>query len=89
MYNSKPDLIKCVYATLLTITAEFGRHNFDKEGVKTFLITKCNYNSNRANLYSDFYEKNKQELQVALGNIGTHLPNITDVKWKIDYIIKV
>lgn len=89
LYNSKPDVIKELYAALLTICAEFGRNNLTAETTLAFLTTELNFPSNRAKILSDLYEANKQDLQIQLGQIGTHAPHITDVEWKIDYIIKV
>lgn len=74
---------------MLTINSEFGRHDLTKEDVKTFLTNDCNVNSSRSTIYSEMYDKNKQPLQIILGNIGTHLPHLTEVQWKIDYIVKV
>lgn len=89
MYNSKPDLIKSVFASLLTIAAEFARHNCDQIYIKKFLIDHCNFNQDKANIFSELYSKHKQKLQIKLGCVGSHLPHIVDVKWKIDYIVKV
>lgn len=89
LYNSKPDVIKEVYAALLTASAVFARNNLTKETVVQFLENNCKYSPARANVYGGFYEKNFQQLRVILGNIGSYLPHIVDTKWKIDYIVKV
>ncbi|KAK5638743.1 hypothetical protein RI129_013038 [Pyrocoelia pectoralis] len=87
LYNSKPDLIKEVYAIIMTITAEFARHDLSKEEITQFLVDS-NFSTNRSALFVELYEKNKRDLQIALGNIGSHPPHIVDVEWKIDYIVK-
>ncbi|KAB0791715.1 hypothetical protein PPYR_03515 [Photinus pyralis] len=87
LYNSKPDLIKEAHAILMTISAEFGRHDLTKEEVRSFLID-CNFSTGRAAVFSELYDRNKRDLQVALGKIGSHPPHIVDAEWKIDYIVK-
>ncbi|CAH0549274.1 unnamed protein product [Brassicogethes aeneus] len=87
LYNSKPDVIKELYAKLLSITAEFVRENYKKKDVFD-LLAKLSLNSTKSNLYCEMYEKNKKGVENSLLNIGNHLPHITDVNWKIDYIIK-
>lgn len=87
--SSKPDVIKEIHSSLLKASAEFARHDIKKEHVRQFLTSDCGFGENRAELYAEHYDKNKVKLQILLGNIGVHLPHIVDVKWKIDYIVKV
>lgn len=89
LYGSKPDVIKEVYAALLTISAEFGRNDYHKEAVVQYLTEECKYDTKRAESFAEIYGSKKLKLQVILGNIGTHLPHIVDAKWKIDYVVKV
>lgn len=89
MYNSKPDLIKELYAALLSATARFVRTNQNRQAVCDFLITQCNFPGDKAELFGDYYVKNYAEIEASLLNVGNHLPHISDVSWKIDYIIKV
>lgn len=89
LYNSKPDVIKELYAALLTACAEFARNDLNPDAIVSFLTSECNFPSNRAKTLFDQYETNKQEVQIRLGEIGSHPPHITNVEWKIDYIIKV
>lgn len=89
LLGSKPDVIKQLYAALLKISLEFARHDVSADSATNMLKTDCNMESARAETYIEYYNKNKIKLQIILGNIGTHLPHIVDVKWKIDYIIKV
>ncbi|RZC37648.1 COMM domain-containing protein 3, partial [Asbolus verrucosus] len=88
LYNSKPDLIKELYAALLSVTAEFVRTGQNRDEVAQFLGPQCSYSASRTNLYGDYYEKNREEIEAGLVNVGNHLPHVTDVSWKIDYIIK-
>lgn len=89
LYNSKPDVVKEVYAALLTASSEFARYNVGKEGLVQYLTNDCRYSPARVNVYLGFYEANKEKVRVILGNIGSYLPHIVDAKWKIDYIVKV
>lgn len=89
MYNSKPDVIKELYAALLTACAEFARNDLNFDSILSFLNSECSFPPNRAKTLFDQYEANKQEVQIRLGEIGSHPPHITDVEWKIDYVIKV
>ncbi|CAG9834219.1 unnamed protein product [Diabrotica balteata] len=88
LYNSKPDIIKEFYASLLTVTTEFVRQNVNREDITFFLHDECGLSSERTNLYISMLEEKKCQLQIALLNIGSALPHVTDIKWKIDYIVK-
>lgn len=88
MYNSKPDVLKEVYAALLSFTADSVRNSVTRDDLQQFL-TKCSLVSVKVNMYCDMYEKHMKDIETSLLNIGSHLPHITDVNWKIDYIIKV
>lgn len=87
--NSKIDVIKQVYAGLLYLCTEFTRQNQTKENVKQFLTETCNFNEARAEIFAEMYRKNKQGVEISLLNIGNHIQHVIDVKWKIDYIVKV
>ncbi|KAJ8981933.1 hypothetical protein NQ317_002104 [Molorchus minor] len=88
LYNSKPDIVKEFYAALLSVSVEFARNNQSKEEISQFLTSGCKFSTQRADIYADQFEKNRQALEISLLNIGSHLPHVTDVKWKIDYIVK-
>ncbi|XP_057667389.1 COMM domain-containing protein 3 [Diorhabda carinulata] len=88
LHNSKPDLITELYASLLSITSEFARRSSSKEEIFAFLQEECGLSSQRANIYYDYFAKNKQRLEISLLSIGNYLPHLIDVKWKIDYIVK-
>ncbi|KAK9753933.1 COMM domain [Popillia japonica] len=90
--HTKPDLIKELHASYLRAITEFARNNLTKDNVRQILNSDCNFSTDRANLFSELYEKHKTRLQIVLVNIGTHLPHIVphivDVKWDTDYIVK-
>lgn len=71
------------------MTADFVRNNNSLEDIEQFLLNSCKIIPPRVQQYLQFYEKNKTYIQFMLLNIGTYLPHLTDVKWKIDYIVKV
>lgn len=87
LYGSKPDVIKSVFAALLTAISEFVRHDFTKSQVHKYLTEECKFQQNRANIFSDLYEANKVYTEISLSNIGSHLDHIVDIKWSIDYIM--
>lgn len=74
---------------MLKLTLEFARHDLTEDIVYEMLKNEYNIEQQRAVQYKEYYGKNKLKVQIILGNIGNHLPHIVDVKWKIDYIIKV
>ncbi|XP_018569948.1 COMM domain-containing protein 3 [Anoplophora glabripennis] len=88
LYNSKPDIVKEFYAALLKACAEFVRNNLTKEEIVQFLSQSCNFTQSRANALAEFTDKNRVGVESSLVNISTTLPHLTDVKWKIDYIVK-
>ncbi|KAF5290040.1 hypothetical protein FQA39_LY14821 [Lamprigera yunnana] len=87
LYLSKADVIKEIYATLLTVGAELARHNMSADEVKAFLA-EHNFNAVKIDSFVELYNANKRDLQIVLGNIGSHPPHIVDADWKIDYIVK-
>ncbi|XP_022907129.1 COMM domain-containing protein 3 [Onthophagus taurus] len=85
---SKPDVAKEIHAAFLTLIAKAARNDLRSDTLINILSNECGFSSNRAKYLSDLYEKNRIKLQIILGNIGTHLPNIVDVKWKMDFVVK-
>jgi hypothetical protein len=88
LYNSKPDLMKELYAALLSTSAEFVRTGQNGEQAAQFLSEQCGYSAAKTALYGGHYERSRAEIEASLVNIGNYLPHVTDVTWKIDYIIK-
>lgn len=89
LYNSKPDIIKEFFAALLKTSAEFVRNDLPKEEIIQYLTQSCNFTQSRTNIFVEFIEKNRKGVEACLLNIGSSLPHVTDVKWKIDYVVKV
>lgn len=77
-----------LYNSLLYIYVQCVRNSLQKEEFSNFLSTECNVDKNRISILEKFYEKWYKNIRIQLLNIGSHLPHITDVKWKIDYIVK-
>ncbi|KAK9874324.1 hypothetical protein WA026_002675 [Henosepilachna vigintioctopunctata] len=88
LFGSEPDLMKELYANLLIAIVEFVRNGLNKEEVQQYLISECNINKKRSDVFADAYNNNKPEIQISLLNIGNHPPHITDVNWSIDFIVK-
>lgn len=59
------------------------------EDIEQFLLNYCGINSSRKQKYLEHYERNKNKIVFSLLNLGTYLPHLTDVRWKMDYIVKV
>ncbi|CAH1099447.1 unnamed protein product [Psylliodes chrysocephalus] len=88
LYKSKPDVTKEFYAALLAVTAEFARKNVSKEEIIKYLTSNCGLPSDRADLYAQNFEKERTKIEISLLNIGSSLPHVSDIKWKIDHIVK-
>lgn len=89
LLGSKPDVIKEVYASLLKVSLQFARNSVSADAAYDFLKVDCKVEIQRAEQYKEYYGRHLIKLQIVLGNIGNYLPHIVDVKWKIDYVIKV
>lgn len=89
MYGSKGDVIKEFYASLLSVSAEFVRRSENTEEIEQLLKNGCRWPSSRVTLYLEYFEKNQRLIEYSLINIGSYLPHLVDVRWKIDYIVKV
>ncbi|XP_054269141.1 COMM domain-containing protein 3-like [Macrosteles quadrilineatus] len=85
--SSKPDIVKESFASLLILMVESARHNLDVNGLTTTLE---NYNLNLSRLQRilDLYQAYGSKLQLSLRNVGTSLPRILDIKWRLDLCIK-
>ncbi|KAL1500962.1 hypothetical protein ABEB36_006372 [Hypothenemus hampei] len=80
--------IKRLHPTLLYIFTQFVRKNHTPDDLYNFLTNQCQLPSGRAELLKSYYEKWFTQIRIKLLNIGSHLPHITDVRWKIDYVVK-
>ncbi|GLV46698.1 uncharacterized protein CBL_13146 [Carabus blaptoides fortunei] len=86
--SSKADVIKEIYASLLTFVAELARHDCSVGTVTAILNDDLHFSQNRNELFCKMYEKQKERLQIALSSFGSHPPHIVDANWKMNYIIK-
>ncbi|CAG9772197.1 unnamed protein product [Ceutorhynchus assimilis] len=80
--------IKQLYASLLYVFAQFVRNSQSSEEFSNFLLTECDIEKDRAQLLEKYYEESYNSIRMQLLNIGNYLPHITDVRWKIDYMVK-
>ncbi|CAG9820531.1 unnamed protein product [Phaedon cochleariae] len=87
-FDSKPDITKEFYAALLSVTTEFVRRAYCKEDIQQYLSDDCGLSSSRVEMFLHDFYKHRLGIEMSLLNIGDSLPHITDVKWKIDYIMK-
>lgn len=71
------------------MTADFVKNDLNCEEIDDFLLNVCSIAKSRVQKYLRCYENNKLYIQFSLLNIGTYLPHITDVRWKMEYILKV
>lgn len=85
--DSEPGIVKKLYAVLLKRTTEFVRTNSDKEEIGISLRND-GLPSPMIDLYWQMYQKSRSKLIVILLNIGKYVPHITNVKWKMHYIVK-
>lgn len=86
--QSNTSEIKNLYASLLYIYTQYVRNSQSKEEFSNFLSTECSLDKDRIKLLGDFYDKWNKNIRIQLLNIGSHLPHVTDINWKIDYIVK-
>ena len=78
-----------MHYALVFLVAEFARNNLDVDGITELLTRECGYAQARVEILTELYSAQKMNLQITLGNIGTHLPHLIDVKWTMDYTLKV
>ncbi|XP_060533610.1 COMM domain-containing protein 3 [Cylas formicarius] len=86
--NLKGYEIELLYAALSYVFAEFARHERSSQDFIQFLTQECEIDEGKSKVATECYERYFSQIRLALLNIGNHLPHVTDVKWKIDYIIK-
>ncbi|XP_054268549.1 COMM domain-containing protein 3-like [Macrosteles quadrilineatus] len=85
--SSKPDIVKESFASLLILMVESARHNLDVNGLTTTL-ENYSLNLSRLQRIRDLYQAYGSKLQLSLSNVGTSLPRILDIKWRLDLCIK-
>lgn len=77
-----------IHSCLLTLTAEFVRNNTHSEDIEEILKT-YSVSTTRVKKYLEYFYKYRMQIQFSLSNIGTFLPHLTEVRWKMDFVIKV
>lgn len=80
--------IQEVHAALLYTFAEFIRNNQTKEDYSIFLRNQCNLRNDLVDEIEHYYGKWNGLIRIQLLNIANHLPHVTDLKWKIDHVVK-
>ena len=86
--DAKMDAVKAAHASLLVLYAEGARHDVDSFMLKT-ILEEYNLSGERVVPISDTYAKYRSLARQRLQLIGTNLPHIVDVRWRMDYSIKV
>lgn len=87
--NSFNTTAKRFHNFLIAVTADFARNNISLEEIEQFLGESCHIALPRVKKFLEYYKKNIINIEFSLSNIGSFLPHITNVKWKMDYIVKV
>lgn len=87
-FDSKLEVVKTAYASLAVLLTEAARNDVDSFMLKTFL-EGYDLNKERINSILGVYEQRKYDVQKELSIVGTNLPHIIDIHWRLDYIIKV
>lgn len=86
---SSNEAAKSFYTFLITVTADFTRNDSSLEDIENFFSNSCGMGTLRIQKYLNYYSKNRNKIIFSLLNLGSHLPHLTGVRWKIDYIVKV
>lgn len=86
--DAKLDAVKAAHAALLVLFTEGARHDVDGFMLKT-ILEEYNLPYERVVQISDKYVKYRSFARQRLHVIGTNLPHVVDIKWRMDYSIKV
>ncbi|XP_049781999.1 COMM domain-containing protein 3-like [Schistocerca cancellata] len=81
--------IQGAYGALLVLLVEASRLNLTPDSLGTALQQEYSFNAERCSSVMQSYINNKNKIRAALSHIGQHPPHITDVKWEMDYCVKV
>lgn len=84
----KSDVLKTAYASLAILLTEAARHDLDTFKLKT-VLEGYNLDISRISPIIEAYQSGKGDLQTRLSTIGTNLPHIVDVRWRLDLRIEV
>nr|CAH7718850.1 unnamed protein product [Callosobruchus chinensis] len=85
--TTKGDIVKFLYVFLLTITSEFARRRSSNEDIIRSL-SEHGISSAKADWYADLYKKHEKTLTGVMANIGSSLPHIVDIRWKMAFTVK-
>ncbi|XP_065210494.1 COMM domain-containing protein 3 [Planococcus citri] len=85
--EGKLDVIKVAYASLTVLLTEAARHGVDSDILKD-ILEGYNLNQDRISSIVETYGKNKLQVERKLMRIGTSLPHIVEIHWRMDYTIK-
>ncbi|XP_049953855.1 COMM domain-containing protein 3-like [Schistocerca serialis cubense] len=81
--------IKGAYGALLVLLVEASRLNLTPDSLGTALQQEYSFNAKRCSSVMQSYSNNKNKIRAALSHIGQHPPHVTDVRWEMDYCVKV
>lgn len=81
--------VKGVYNAFLVLLVEASRLNLTPDTLGTVLQQEYSFNAKQSSCVVQSYVKNKNKIRAALSHIGQHPPHITDVRWEMDYCVKV
>lgn len=84
----KLDVMKSSYSSLTVLLTEAVRHGLDGSMLKS-ILEGYNLNGQRVLFIVEEYSKHRPNIRLKLQNIGTSLPHITDIHWRLDYCLKV
>lgn len=80
--------MKAAHASLTVLFTEGARHDLDSFMIKT-VLDGYNLASDRVSLIVETYTKYRTFARQRLKLIGTNLPHIVNVHWKMDYTVRV
>jgi len=82
-----PAVAKLAFSSLSTFLLEAAKHDSDASTL-SHILEDCQFAPDRIDVVTGSYTKSKQRLRGVLSQIGTSLPHVVDVGWRVDYYIK-
>lgn len=80
---------KQLHAVLSVIYLEAAKHDEAAEMMQRFFNEKCGLSKNIAETVANHFGKIKPALRDMLSHIGWEFPQLIDVEWKLDLVLKV
>ncbi|CAL8320609.1 unnamed protein product [Boreogadus saida] len=80
-------LVKRCHAAAATCILEMVKQNADKSTISSCL-EDLTFDAERIEIFWKSYQNNKEELEGVLTSIGSQLPHINDVSWRLQYHMK-